>query len=790
MRSSIRAKLIRNNIYLISFVFTLILTVVLLLSYRTNMKNLQETQKQIRSALIAKGQILVANNSIAMSGMVTDNAITEIRKLVRTTVHGDSDIVYGIYMTKERAPYAVAGKDSLFTKLLNSSSLEDSMSLWASVLEAPDLKTMRYNNEESYEFASPVLSIDENVMGYIRYAFTTKAMNVSILNAKLRARQSLIELLLLLGFVAIGALTTAFYITKKQANKITTPIQSLAKSAQEIAGGNYSCEIKVESDDEIGLLSSAFDTMRSTVKTFTENLQELVEEKMKQVRDIMNNIDQGLFTINMDLSVNPEYSISSNTILGFPDIAVQSVNKLFRIREEEMGSMVDWLELVKNRHHNMRWIKLEKVAPVRELEIYDDGATTPRYVTVSYQKILEKDGALSKIMVLVKDITQSRGIEKKMEEERLRHENEVKTILGIVGNPPEAIDGFMHVTDGRLKNLSSGIEEMLKNAVRQRAEFPDGFKVQFTVDEVFSLFRELHTIKGDSGSFGFELLATRAHESEDLLELLKDPANIRRDDTLRSLKNNIAKMNETLLYIKENIRKLSGGQEEVVLHIVKSRVDYLQYAGMEVAKEKDLPNSCYRLIDACLRVNYKTVLQLTKKYHDLVERTREKVEKDVILEIENSSLEVHPHIFDDVDEALIHILRNAVDHGIEPISERDRLKKGPGKINLALRITEDKREFIVSDDGGGINRDKVVTKALEKGLILEADAAKLTDNEKLKLIFLPGFSTADQISSISGRGVGMDIVAKVVEKLHGDIMIDSRVGFGTTFTISVPVLKS
>ena len=160
--------------------------------------------------------------------------------------------------------------------------------------------------------------------------------------------------------------------------------------------------------------------------------------------------------------------------------------------------------------------------------------------------------------------------------------------------------------------------------------------------------------------------------------------------------------------------------------------------------------------------------------------------KEVQLQISGADTDLDKTIVDEVGEPLMHLLRNCVDHGIEAPDERERQGK-PRLGTIALNAYHEGNQIIIeiSDDGGGINLDKVRAKAIKNGLIGTED--RLTDRELIELIFTPGFSTADEVSDVSGRGVGMDVVKRNITKLKGIFDVDSAPGQGTRFTIKLPL---
>ncbi|MGC8485069.1 MAG: chemotaxis protein CheA [Candidatus Baltobacteraceae bacterium] len=160
--------------------------------------------------------------------------------------------------------------------------------------------------------------------------------------------------------------------------------------------------------------------------------------------------------------------------------------------------------------------------------------------------------------------------------------------------------------------------------------------------------------------------------------------------------------------------------------------------------------------------------------------------KEVQLQISGADTDLDKTIVDEVGEPLMHLLRNCVDHGIESPDERERQGK-PRMGTIALNAYHEGNQIIIeiSDDGGGINLDKVRAKAIKNGLIGTED--RLTDRELIELIFTPGFSTAEEVSDVSGRGVGMDVVKRNITKLKGIFDVDSAPGQGTRFTIKLPL---
>jgi two-component system, chemotaxis family, sensor kinase CheA len=181
------------------------------------------------------------------------------------------------------------------------------------------------------------------------------------------------------------------------------------------------------------------------------------------------------------------------------------------------------------------------------------------------------------------------------------------------------------------------------------------------------------------------------------------------------------------------------------------------------------------------------VAGIFNRMNRLIRDLERKTKKEINLVISGEDTEIDKSVVDMVSDPIIHILRNAIDHGIEsPETRRESGKKPEGTIKLHALQSSNEVWIIILDDGAGLNRDKLVNKAYQKGILDNKDIV-LSDREVHELIFHPGFSTASEVSDISGRGVGMDIVKKNIEKLGGKIEIFSQEGVGTKFILRIPL---
>jgi len=190
--------------------------------------------------------------------------------------------------------------------------------------------------------------------------------------------------------------------------------------------------------------------------------------------------------------------------------------------------------------------------------------------------------------------------------------------------------------------------------------------------------------------------------------------------------------------------------------------------------------------DQVMSMRMVTLKQTFQKMSRLVRDVSLRSGKKVKLQISGEDTELDKNVIEELADPLVHILRNSIDHGVE--AEEDRVSKGKpeeGLVKLNAFHRGGNIIIEIQDDGKGLQKDKILQKATERGLI--KDQSSLTDNQIYNLIFSPGLSTAEKITNISGRGVGMDVVKKNIEKLRGNVEVTSEEGKGSTFTIKLPL---
>ncbi len=233
--------------------------------------------------------------------------------------------------------------------------------------------------------------------------------------------------------------------------------------------------------------------------------------------------------------------------------------------------------------------------------------------------------------------------------------------------------------------------------------------------------------------------------------------------------------------------------------VAKNALPYLATRAETVFQQRELAREIkaqYSVINriaedmqhAIMQVRMLPVGIIFQRFGRLVRDIGKKLGKDVSLVVEGEETEADKNVIESLADPLIHILRNSLDHGLETPDVRVASGKPPqGVLRVSARQEGDRVVLTISDDGAGIDTERVRAKAVERGLIPADRASSLSDVEAVQLVFLPGFSTAESISDLSGRGVGMDVVRTAVERINGQVELESERGRGTMVRLTLPL---
>jgi chemotaxis protein histidine kinase CheA len=400
-----------------------------------------------------------------------------------------------------------------------------------------------------------------------------------------------------------------------------------------------------------------------------------------------------------------------------------------------------------------------------------------RYLEFNFHRV-RRDGAITHVLVSVADVTARVALAAQLKGAQDSAQTQMDAFLSILHVDPVQLGSFLDDSEVAFKMINATLRDPARDSASFRRKI-DG------------LFRQIHSIKGEASAIGLGSMEQRAHALESDLAALRERTDLTGDDFLPLL----TKFDDLVSHsqsVREMVTKLAsfrdsfGAQQAHAPvatggHAAASTGDTTTRQALNadaVAAEATLQRSAregfvasaQQLADRIANDHGKKVV-VTCRGHDQVPEAYRRPVKDV----------------------LIQLIRNAVVHGIESPDERQRSgKSAEGHIRIQFEMTEGGRAFRMQceDDGRGLTPDKLRKTAIAKGIISQADASALSDQEAMMLVFRSGFSTANGVTRDAGRGVGMDVIAEIAARLGGRISLNSEIGKNMRLSLSFPAQQS
>jgi len=484
--------------------------------------------------------------------------------------------------------------------------------------------------------------------------------------------------------------------------------------------------------------------LEQIVNTLDKVVHTLISKKKlkqlnTQINNLLNNAKEGYLSFNKDFKCNSGYSQKCLAIFNKKDIEGEDITELL------------FSESKQNKEIFIKGIKniLESVSEL-EKELYlsllpSEQKINNKIIHISYQP-LDDDN----FMVILKDITK----QKELEKELIDQESIKNMLLAIATNKEEFLE------------LIDEFEEFLQNPPS-------------CIDETL---RHLHTFKGN-------------FLQQEMIFIV---------DAIHKCENNIKQTRELT---QQDLQLLSDSLQKD-LEILKSNFnsDFLKYEKILKVKESDLENIEQKItnlpfvdekfqqkIEEILfylnRFRYLPLKNLLMPYQKYLKNLSTKLDKPIYpLEITDDTKTVVPRSFKPFIKSLVHLFNNSLTHGIEDVHTRESLGKDPiGTISCNFQQIQNSILLEVSDNGRGIDTDKLVQKVISNGLKTEQECQNMSEQEKLELIFLDGISTCDSVDMLQGRGVGMSAIYEEMKKLDGKVFITSKKNRGTQFEFLLPM---
>lgn len=579
----------------------------------------------------------------------------------------------------------------------------------------------------------------------------TKDSAVATLNRNLSNALVTISLASVLAALALAAAGILLY------RQIARPISRMQRMMSEIAASqDFTRRLPVERDDEIGQSIEAFNSMIAKI----EQGSALLKQKTSDIQTMLQNIPQGILTVTEGNRIHPEYSAYLETILGTHDIAGRKLMEVVFSGSTLGRDALAQIQTVADAciGEDMMNFAFNEHLLVGEIEkVMADGRT--KILDLNWSPIEDETGTIQRLLLCVRDVTELRRLAAEAGEQK----RELEIIGEILAVAQEKFHEFILGAIGFIDE-----NEVL---IRRHPEGDAGVVTQ--------LFRNMHTIKGNARTYGLRHLTDLVHTAEQTYSELRKPRpDLAWDqdmllgelEAVRDMVERYARINEVSLGRKGPGRRGNAGQYLMVdrEHIQRAiqRLEKINTSNLhELVAGRDAVRKTLRLLGT------ETITEiLSGVLESLPELSRELAKEAPTVKIEDGGLRIRSQAGSLLKNVFMHLIRNAMDHGLESTELRLATgKPAAGTIRLQVGIADRMLQLRLSDDGRGLALARIRQIAIDKGLIIPDQP--LSDAQTAQLIFQPGFSTADKLTKISGRGVGMDAVNDFIRRENGKIEI-------------------
>jgi two-component system chemotaxis sensor kinase CheA len=478
-------------------------------------------------------------------------------------------------------------------------------------------------------------------------------------------------------------------------------------------------------------------------------MDELLQDFLMEAGDMLSDVDSKL----MELEKNPDNAPLLNEVFrGFHTI--KGGAGFLNATE-----LVTLCHLTENLFDKLRNNELKLTAEL--MDVIFAATAEVRKMFGSLQQNQQPAAAPADVIKALKDVLEGKSISKSGSAAKSASPNTAPVV------PSAASDKADNVDWNALYNAITGGTDIVKEvgAERDEKQIAKAINEEESTKKAFG--RRASDVPGATvGRRAGDVPATEAKETT--IRVDTD-----RLDQVLNLSGEIGLTKNRLTHLRSDI--LQGHNDADTLRELDQSVSQLDMLVVS-------------LQNAVMKTRMQPIGRLFKKYPRLARDLARSLGKDVELVLVGEETEMDKTMIEDLNDPLVHLVRNAVDHGVETIEERVAAGK-PEKsfVELSARQEGDHILITITDDGKGMSPEIIRNKAIEKGLITPEIANTLDEARCLELILLPGFTTKNEISSVSGRGVGMDVVKTNIQKLNGTVNIHSEVGRGSTFSISLPL---
>lgn len=577
--------------------------------------------------------------------------------------------------------------------------------------------------------------------------------------------QFLHHLFLIIGIIYCVVFTIIMEkIVTSRITKVNSDVNKISLS------GNHTLRVSCDGKDELALLSRSINSMLESLEKHKKDLS----RQNYEMSLIMNTLPIGLMSIDENFLITPVHSRSCEAILDQTPLTGNDIFTILQLlpQTKQYNDFHDFLSLLKIGALP-DW-EMQALNPCDEIQIRTGNKT--KWLRLEFFRMHHEELGSTRILIEAKDITNE-----KILTEKIMKSEQQNIQLKSIAEDPELFKEYLYESIQILEQAETMIGKIERCSDKK------------LINEVF---RCIHLLKGSSDSFGMAEIAETAGILEDDLDNLRNLPDCSPAD-LSSVKDLLLKLSQIIYQTITEVKSIFGEehlleQPQIVLKIPLEKLHDDYECFIKELSEKTAVPSIAKMI-ALIQKHYLTlrmepVRRGFSKTFKAVPALIKRLGKICTFVIKGEECLVDCQLSRKLNEPLLHTIRNALDHGIENPPEREKSgKKECARLSCFFKKESGFLIIEVTDDGRGIDVDKVLLKAEERGLVSEEFLKNPTRESILELIFLPAFSTADTVSMISGRGIGLYSVQQVIKnELSGSIKISTQKKCGTTFTFMIP----
>ena len=486
-----------------------------------------------------------------------------------------------------------------------------------------------------------------------------------------------------------------------------------------------------------------------------------LREARQQTADILRTVKDGLFLLDEHLVIGASYSSALESLFQRHDFAGLPFESLLKdiVSEKTLSTALKFVTVLWSERTKENLVKT--INPLGEVEVNFDGGpgkVSTRYLQFEFHRV-RVDGKIRHVLVAVSDVSARVDLARELQSSQNQAQAQVDTLLGILHVDPTQLASFLNDSNAAMKMINA----VLREPAREESAFRK---------KLDTLFRQVHSVKGEAAALGLSSIESRAHSFEDDLKGLREKSDLSGNDFLPL----VIKLDDLLTHLQsvgDRVSRLARlhvaaiGSNEPASH---TETAVIENSSSEAAPKPDA-SVTGMLQQLTLRVageNHKEAALQCMGFDTVPDEYR-RIVKDIA----------------------VQAVRNSIVHGIE--STTDRLGTGKptqGQLKLIFQELGDAGyKLIAEDDGQGLSTEKIKQAALKKGFITPEKAATLDAKQVFSLLFQPGFSTVEHATKDAGRGVGMNLMAGLMQQIGGKVSVATVPGKFTRLTLSLPPVK-